>query len=169
VRDNLGLSDDQRTNITVPYDTAHVGDLDGTSAAQQNVWNATVTITVHDSRHAVVSNALVTGLWNDGTSGTCTTNAEVRRDQVRDSKEDDERERQRHERQTPGVRVQVRGQSRPAAAAGPRSSSSNHRREQQEERRPHGPQAGHEHESPAHAFVNWRFREQRAVRHGGRL
>ena len=76
VRDNLGLSDDQRTNITVPHDTAHVGDLDGASKAQQNGWNATVTITVHDSRHAVVSNALVTGLWNDGTSATCTTNAE---------------------------------------------------------------------------------------------
>ena len=76
VRDNLGLSDDQRTNITVPHDTAHVGDLDGASKAQQNVWNATVTITVHDSRHAVVSTAAVTGLWNDGTSATCTTNAD---------------------------------------------------------------------------------------------
>jgi PKD domain len=41
VRDNLGLSDDQRTNITVPHDTAHVGDRDGASKAQQNGWNAT--------------------------------------------------------------------------------------------------------------------------------
>jgi PKD repeat protein len=75
VRDNLGLSNEQRMNVTVPYDTAHVGDLDGASAAQQNVWNATVTITVHDSRHSVVSGALVTGAWNDGTNATCTTNA----------------------------------------------------------------------------------------------
>jgi len=76
VRDNLGLSDDQRTDVTLPYDTAHVGDLDGASTAQQNVWNATVTITVHDSRHTVVSSALVTGLWTDGTSATCTTNGD---------------------------------------------------------------------------------------------
>jgi PKD repeat protein len=76
VRDNLGLSDEQRTSITVPYDTAHVADLDGAGTVQQSVWNATVTITVHDSRHAVVSSALVTGLWTDGTSATCTTNAD---------------------------------------------------------------------------------------------
>jgi PKD repeat protein len=76
VRDNLGLSDERRTNITVPYDTAHLADLDGASTTQQNVWHATVTLTVHDSRHAVVSGALVTGLWSDGTSATCTTNGD---------------------------------------------------------------------------------------------
>jgi uncharacterized protein len=53
-----------------------VADLDGVSATQQNAWNATVMIAVHDSRHAVVVNAAVNGLWNDGTSATCTTNDE---------------------------------------------------------------------------------------------
>jgi PKD repeat protein len=76
VLDNLGLMDVQYTNVTVPYDTAHVGDLDGVGSLQQNLWNATVTITVHDSRHAVVASALVTGLWTDGTSATCTTNGD---------------------------------------------------------------------------------------------
>jgi PKD repeat protein len=76
VRDNLGLSDERRISITVPHDTAHVADLDGVSATRQNVWNAAVTITVHDSRHAVVSGAQVTGLWTDGTSATCTTNGD---------------------------------------------------------------------------------------------
>jgi PKD repeat protein len=76
VLDNLGLLNVEYTNVTVPYDTAHVGDLDGAGTVKQSVWNATVTIIVHDSRHAVVSSALVTGLWSDGTSATCTTNAD---------------------------------------------------------------------------------------------
>jgi hypothetical protein len=123
VRDNLGLSDDQRTNITVPYETAHVGDLDGTSAAQQNVWNATVTITVHDSRHAVVSNALVTGLWNDGTSGTCTTNADGQCAAIRSA----------IPRKTTSVSFSVTNVRRPAFEY---KSEDNHDRQQQRDRDP---------------------------------
>jgi hypothetical protein len=56
----------------------HVGDLDGSSAdAPRDRWQATVTITVHDSREGVVSGALVAGVWSGGANGgaSCTTDA----------------------------------------------------------------------------------------------
>jgi len=53
----------------------HVGDLDGASTIQQNTWTATVTITVHTSSHGPIANAAVSGGWNDGSTGSCTTNA----------------------------------------------------------------------------------------------
>jgi hypothetical protein len=56
--------------------TLHVGDLDGTSTSQSGRWTAFVTITVHDSDHAPVANATVSGAWSSGASGTasCITN-----------------------------------------------------------------------------------------------
>jgi PKD repeat protein len=78
VTDNLGATSTRTKTITAVPQPMHVGDLDGTSAPRQNLWIATVAITVHDSGHAVVSNAAVTGVWNDGTTATCTTNADGR-------------------------------------------------------------------------------------------
>ena len=53
----------------------HVGDLDGASTSQQNKWTATVTITVHDIDHGPVAGVAMSGSWNDGAAGSCTTNA----------------------------------------------------------------------------------------------
>ncbi|MBI2829298.1 MAG: hypothetical protein HYX77_08525 [Acidobacteria bacterium] len=57
--------------------TTHVGDLDRSSIGQRNVWTARVTIAIHGSHHDAISEADVTGMWSDGTSGTasCTTTA----------------------------------------------------------------------------------------------
>lgn len=55
----------------------HVGDLDAsTSTGRGGKWNATVTITVHDSGEALVADATVNGSWSNGTSGSgsCVTN-----------------------------------------------------------------------------------------------
>jgi hypothetical protein len=66
--------------ITVNPPNLHVGNLDGVSASNGNNWTATVTITVHDSRHHLVSGVSVRGLWNGsnpevgcvtGSAGTC--------------------------------------------------------------------------------------------------
>lgn len=56
---------------------SHIGDLDGTTSASKNNWSASVTITVHDPAHAVVSGAAVTGTWSGGYAGSasCSTNA----------------------------------------------------------------------------------------------
>ena len=56
--------------------TLHIGDLDGAASANRRFWKATVTITVHDSGHALVSDATVSGAWSGGYSGSaaCTTN-----------------------------------------------------------------------------------------------
>jgi uncharacterized repeat protein (TIGR01451 family) len=54
----------------------HVGDLDASaSLAKRARWNANVTITVHDESEGAVADATVSGLWSDGTSGSCPTNA----------------------------------------------------------------------------------------------
>jgi hypothetical protein len=61
-----------------PGGVMHVGDLDGSSvSAPNNRWNATVTVTVHDAGHALVSGATVSGSWSAGASGSgsCVTNA----------------------------------------------------------------------------------------------
>jgi hypothetical protein len=55
----------------------HVGDLDAsTSTGRGGKWNASVTITVHDSSEAPVANATVSGSWSAGAtgSGSCVTN-----------------------------------------------------------------------------------------------
>jgi hypothetical protein len=62
----------------------HVGDLDWSRNVGGNSWTATVTITVHDANHNLVSGASVNGSWNvatgNGSNGNnagipCTTNA----------------------------------------------------------------------------------------------
>jgi len=55
----------------------HVGDLDATtSTSNGGKWNATVTITVHDSGDLPLANATVNGSWSAGAngSGSCVTN-----------------------------------------------------------------------------------------------
>jgi hypothetical protein len=55
---------------------SHIGDLDGSrNTVQGGNWKATVTITVHNQDHAVVSGATVSGSWSGGFtgSGSCTT------------------------------------------------------------------------------------------------
>ncbi len=58
--------------------SVHVGDLDASSTISGGRWNATVTVTVHDSSGALVSNVIVNGSWSNGATGTgsCTTGAD---------------------------------------------------------------------------------------------
>jgi PKD repeat protein len=61
------------TVVAPPPPTMHVGDLDGSSTAAQKWWTATVTIGLHTERHGGAAGLTVTGVWNDGAAGTCTT------------------------------------------------------------------------------------------------
>jgi Tol biopolymer transport system component/chitodextrinase len=78
VTDNLGATAAGARNLVVVPLPMHVGDLDGASTSQSRLWTASVTITVHDSDHALLAGASVTGFWTDGTAGACTTNADGR-------------------------------------------------------------------------------------------
>jgi PKD repeat protein len=75
VTDNAAATSTQAQSVTVVQPTVHVGDLDGASTLQQNTWTAAVTITVHTGSHDPIANAAVSGAWNDGSTGSCTTNA----------------------------------------------------------------------------------------------
>jgi hypothetical protein len=78
--DNLGAQGTDSNNVTVSNGGGatgmHVGDLDGASTTLGSRWTASVTITIHDSNHAPVANATVSGGWSNGASGpaSCTTN-----------------------------------------------------------------------------------------------
>jgi Tol biopolymer transport system component/chitodextrinase len=78
VTDNIGATTTRLQTVTALPLPMHVGDLDGAATNQRSLWTSTVTITVHDSSHAVLANASVTGFWNDGTVGACTTTPEGR-------------------------------------------------------------------------------------------
>lgn len=54
----------------------HVSDLDGVPTVKPKNWTAKVTILVHSGTHAALRNAVVSGTWTNGASGTasCTTN-----------------------------------------------------------------------------------------------
>jgi serine protease AprX len=58
-----------------PPPSVHVGDLDDTSSLVSSGWKAQVRIVVHDETDAIVTGAVVTGKWPNGTKGSCTTNA----------------------------------------------------------------------------------------------
>jgi thermitase len=64
-------------NALAPPANSHIGDLDGTSAANKSAWTAIVNLMVHDAAHQPVAGASVSGAWSGGTSGTgtCTTSA----------------------------------------------------------------------------------------------
>jgi PKD repeat protein len=72
--DTRGGRASQSQTITVVGgpESMHVGDLDGASTGQQ-AWTATATITIHDSSHASLADAIVSGQWDDGTLAACTT------------------------------------------------------------------------------------------------
>jgi len=65
------------TPTAAPAAQSHIGDLDRSSVLSGTKWNASVTIYVHDANHNLVANAVVTGKWSNGTTGTvsCTTNS----------------------------------------------------------------------------------------------
>ena len=79
--DTIGQTTSHSVNVTVDNSApaeVHVGDLDGSSAlANRGRWNATVTITVHDSSEISVSGVTVSGNWSGGAKGSssCVTNA----------------------------------------------------------------------------------------------
>jgi PKD repeat protein len=75
VTDNAAATGTQAQSVTVAPPEMHVGDLDRASTSQQSSWTATVTITVHNSSHGPLANAAVSGAWNGGSTGSCTTNA----------------------------------------------------------------------------------------------
>lgn len=71
--DSIGQTENNSVSVSVqnaPVVLIHVGDLDGVTATVRKNWNATVTITVHNSGHAPVAGITVTGNWSDGTTGT---------------------------------------------------------------------------------------------------
>ncbi len=75
VTDNAAATSTQAQSVTVAPPEMHVGDLDRASTSQQSSWTATVTITVHNSSHGPLANAVVSAAWNGGGTGSCTTNA----------------------------------------------------------------------------------------------
>jgi hypothetical protein len=74
--DTLGNSATATQTVTVtapqPPVEIHVGDLDATASGNKR-WTATVTVTVHDSLDAEVAGVTVSGIWSDGSSGSCVT------------------------------------------------------------------------------------------------
>jgi PKD repeat protein len=75
VTDNAAATSTQAQGVTVVPPNMHVGDLDRASTTQQNTWTATVTITIHNGSHDPLANAVVSGTWSDGSTGSCITNA----------------------------------------------------------------------------------------------
>ncbi|MEO6212250.1 MAG: choice-of-anchor B family protein [Vicinamibacterales bacterium] len=78
--DNVGgTTQSSPVSVTVnsPPSTMHVGNLDSSAqSVGRQIWKATVTTTVHDAGHNLVTGATVSGQWTGGYSGagTCTTN-----------------------------------------------------------------------------------------------
>ena len=66
---------DGRVSVIGPM---HIGDLDGVGTDMGKNWQATVAATVHDANHNPVADAMVSGSWSGGYSGTasCVTSSE---------------------------------------------------------------------------------------------
>jgi thermitase len=80
VTDNNQATGSDTVVVTVnPFaaSSTHVGDLDGSASGNKSAWTAMVTITVHDTIHQIVADAVVSGTWSGGATGTgtCTTGA----------------------------------------------------------------------------------------------
>ena len=75
VTDNGTATSTQAQNVTIVQPNMHVGDLDPSRTVQPLSWTAIVTISIHDSSHALVANTVVSGSWNDGSTRSCATNA----------------------------------------------------------------------------------------------
>lgn len=65
------------TPTPIPATNSHVGDLDRAATRSGTKWNATVTITIHNTTESPVGNATVSGKWTNGATGTasCVTSA----------------------------------------------------------------------------------------------
>jgi PKD repeat protein len=75
VKDNNGATATQTRGIIITP-SIYVGDLDGASTSQGGTWTGVVTIRVQqEGDQGPVANALVSGAWSTGSSGSCTTNA----------------------------------------------------------------------------------------------
>ena len=61
------------TVVAPPPPTVHVSGFDGSSTAAQKWWTANVTIGFHTENHGGAAGVTVTGVWDDGAAGTCTT------------------------------------------------------------------------------------------------
>lgn len=61
------------TVVAPPPPTMHVGDLDGSSTTVKNSWYPYVTIAFHTENHGSVAGVGVSGVWDDGSPSTCTT------------------------------------------------------------------------------------------------
>jgi PKD repeat protein len=73
VTDDGGAADTDGQSVSVAQTalTMHVGDLDAEPRLlEKGNWQASVTITVHDVDHNPVLDAMVTGTWSGGYSGT---------------------------------------------------------------------------------------------------
>jgi PKD repeat protein len=80
VTDNGGASGSKGAVVTLtskaPPSFLHVGDLDGAATMNpKNMWTASVTVTIEDSSHNRVANAMLSGAWSNGGTSSCTTNA----------------------------------------------------------------------------------------------
>jgi hypothetical protein len=78
VTDNDGATGTDSVVVTVrprAQTTAHIGDLDGSSAGNKSSWTARLKVTVHNTDHLAVAGAVVTGRWSGGAAGpgACTT------------------------------------------------------------------------------------------------
>ena len=66
------------TVAPLPPVPIHIGDIDGSTQNQSNTWNAFATIQVHTSAHGGAGGITVTGVWDDGTAASCTTESSGR-------------------------------------------------------------------------------------------
>ena len=81
VTDNFNQSGSLTRTVTAvapPPPAMHLGDLDGASTSTQKSWNANVTIVVHAETHDTVAGVAVSGVWDDGSTSTCTTDGSGR-------------------------------------------------------------------------------------------
>ena len=80
VFDNAG----QRNSVTTPLSVTappvvisfmHIGDIDAAAGSTPRAWSASVWIDVHDEKHDELPDVTVSGVWSDGSPGTCTTSS----------------------------------------------------------------------------------------------
>ena len=80
VSDNTNETSTLNWMVTVvaPPSPMHLGDLDGASTTTQKSWNANVTIEIHTENHGIANGVMVSGVWDDGSSGMCFTDGSGR-------------------------------------------------------------------------------------------
>jgi hypothetical protein len=70
--DNNASNNSRAIAMTVNAPSVHVGNLTGSAVSNGTSWTASVEVTVHDSRHALIAGVLVRGSWG-ATTGECVT------------------------------------------------------------------------------------------------